>query len=379
MPLTPEQRAREKIDRGLAAAGWSVQDHRDMDIHASSGVVVREYPLKWNEDGKKKSGFADYLLYLDGRAIGVLEAKPAGHTLQGVILQSKKYTEGLHQWAPAWQRPLPFAYESIGEVTQFTNGLDPDPRSRETFTFHRPEELLRLHRVEPEQLRGMLRRLPELEKGRLWSVQFKVIRNLERSLAHGWPRSLIQMATGSGKTFTAVSACYRLVKHAKAKRILFLVDRNNLGRQTLNEFQQFRDPSSGYAFAEEFVVQRLKGNAVAPASKVVITTIQRLYSILKGEAEYDPENEEESLFESGRLRGEEPVPVEIVKEFGRGNDFCQKIHVDLGRRGLGQRYWIAVATETLDMNSMASCISSTTSSRGVRRRDAAGRTGSVGA
>ncbi len=314
MPLTPEQRARKKIDRQLAAAGWVVQDHGDMDIHASLGVAVREYPLKWKEGVKKTSGFADYLLYVEGRAIGVIEAKPAGHTLQGVILQSQKYTQGLHQWVPAWQRPLPFAYESTGEVTQFTNGLDPDPRSREVFTFHRPEELLRLQNLEPEQLRGMLRRLPELDRGRLWRVQFKAIRNLEQSLAHGRPRSLIQMATGSGKTFTAVSACYRLVKHAKAKRILFLVDRNNLGRQTLNEFQQFRDPSSAYAFAEEFVVQRLKGNAIDPASKVVITTIQRLYSILKGEAEYDPENEESSLFESGRLRGEEPVPVEYAPD-----------------------------------------------------------------
>ena len=316
MPLTPEQRARKKIDRQLAAAGWTVQDHRDMDIHANPGVAVREYPLKWKEAGEAKGGFADYLLYVDGRAVGVVEAKPAGHTLQGVILQSQKYTEGLHQWVPAWRRPLPFAYESTGEVTQFTNGLDPDPRSREVFTFHRPEELLRLHRLEPEQLRGMLRRLPALDRGRLWSVQFKAIRNLERSLAHGRPRSLIQMATGSGKTFTAVSACYRLLKHAKAKRILFLVDRNNLGRQTLNEFQQFRGPSSGYTFAEEFVVQRLSGNAVDPASKVVITTIQRLYSILKGEAEYDPENEEDSLFESASLPGkeDEPVPVEYAPD-----------------------------------------------------------------
>ena len=314
MSLSPEQRAREKIDRQLAAAGWEVQDHRDIEIHASAGVAVREYPLKWKERGESRSGSADYLLYADGRAIGVVEAKPAGHTLQGVILQSKKYTEGLHQWVPAWRRPLPFAYESTGEVTQFANGLDPDPRSREVFAFHRPEELLRLQGLEPGQLRGMLRRLPELEQGRLWGVQFKAVQNLEQSLAHGRPRSLIQMATGSGKTFTAVSACSRLVRHAKVKRILFLVDRNNLGRQTLNEFQQFRDPSSGYSFAEEFVVQHLRGNAVDPASKVVITTIQRLYSILKGEAEYDPENEEESLFESGRLRGEEPVPVEYAPD-----------------------------------------------------------------
>ena len=123
MPLTPEERAREKIDRQLAAAGWVVQDHRDMDIHASVGVAVREYPLTWQEAGEPKSGSADYLLYADGRATGVVEAKPAGHTLQGVILQSQKYTEGLHQRVPAWRRPLPFAYESTGEVTQFTNRI----------------------------------------------------------------------------------------------------------------------------------------------------------------------------------------------------------------------------------------------------------------
>ena len=135
----------------------------------------------------------------------------------------------------------------------------------------------------------------------------EAIQNLEQSLAHGRPRALIQMATGSGKTFAAVSACHRLIKRANAKRILFLVDRNNLGKQTLNEFQQFRDPGSAYTFSEEFVVQRLRGNAIDPAAKVVITTIQRLYSILKGDPEYDAANEEESMFESGGPLGGEPA------------------------------------------------------------------------
>ena len=205
--------------------------------------------------------------------------------------------------------PLPFAYESTGKVTQFTNGLDPDPRSREVFTFHRPAELLRLQGLGAAQLRAELRGMPALTKGHLWGVQHKAILNLERSLAHARPRALIQMATGSGKTFTAVTACHRLIKHAKAKRILFLVDRNNLGRQTLNEFQQFRDPGSAYTFSEEFVVQRLRGNAIDGAAKVVITTIQRLYSMLKGDPEYDPANEDESLFESGNPLPTEPVPV----------------------------------------------------------------------
>ena len=115
-----------------------------MDIHAGHGVAVREYPLQWREDGEIKSGSADYLLYADRRAIGVVEAKPAGHTLEGVLTQSEKDTEGLDKWVPAWSRPLAFAYESTGKVTQFTNGLDPEPRSREVFTFHRPAELLRL-------------------------------------------------------------------------------------------------------------------------------------------------------------------------------------------------------------------------------------------
>ncbi|MCY3809571.1 MAG: DEAD/DEAH box helicase family protein [Gemmatimonadetes bacterium] len=314
MPLTPEQRAREKIDAQLEACGWVVQDFASMNIHAGLGVAVREFPLKWKEGTETKSGSADYLLYTDGWAIGVIEAKPAGHTLEGVVIQSKRYTEGLDERVPARYRPLPFAYESTGEITQFTNGLDPDPRSREIFAFHRPEELLRQQDLGRLQLRQTLWKMPGLAQGKLWPVQHEAIRNLEQSLAHGRPRALVQMATGSGKTFMAVSACHRLIKHAGARRILFLVDRNNLGRQTLNEFQQFRDPASPYTFADEFPVQRLRGNAIEPAGKVVITTIQRLYSMLKGDPEYDPVNEEESLFESGRPPGSEPVPVEYTPD-----------------------------------------------------------------
>ena len=283
-----------------------------MSIHAGRGVAVREFPLRWREGAEVKRGFADYLLYADGWAIGVIEAKPAGHTLQGVLIQSEKYTRGLHEGIPAKYRPLPFAFESTGEVTQFSSGLDPHPRSREVFTFHRPEELLRLQDLGSAQLRRRLQQMPVLPQGRLWDVQHQAVRSLERSLADGRPRALIQMATGSGKTFTAVTACHRLIKYGRAKRILFLVDRNNLGKQTLNEFQQFRDLGSAYTFSEEFVVQRLRGNAFDGAAKVVITTIQRLYSILKGDPEYDQANEEASLFESSGPSGGEPVPVEYT-------------------------------------------------------------------
>src|SRR5262249_45094585 len=151
--------------------------------------------------------------------------------------------------------------------------------------------------------------MPPLEAGRLWSVQSEAICSLEKLLAANRPRSLIQMATGSGKTFTAVNFCYRLIKHAKARRILFLVDRNNLGKQTLNEFQQFISPTSGYKFTEEYTVQHLKHNAIAPACKICITTIQRLYSMVQGDDDYLEENEEGSLFETESPLNKQPLPV----------------------------------------------------------------------
>jgi type I restriction enzyme, R subunit len=217
--MPPEAKARLAIDQQLAAAGWVVQDYREMDIGAALGVAIREFPLA--------TGEADYLLYADARAIGAVEAKLQGHTLTGVETQSAKYAGGLPANLPHYRLPLPFAYESTGSETRFTNILEPDARSRPVFTFHRPEELIRLVQLD-EQVRALLRTMPPLDEGRLWRVQQEAIVNLERSLADNRPRSLIQMATGSGKTFTAVNFCYRLIKHAKAKRILFLVDRNNL-------------------------------------------------------------------------------------------------------------------------------------------------------
>ncbi|QDU74066.1 Type I restriction enzyme R protein [Bremerella volcania] len=298
--MTPEALARTRIDQKLQASGWIVQDYSEVNISAGLGVAIREFPLS--------TGFADYMLYVDGKAIGVVEAKPDGHTLAGVETQSGKYLQGLPNNLPNYRLPLPFAYESTGVETQFSNYLEPDARSREVFSFHQPGELLHLVKLE-QQTRGLLREMPELNSDRLWKVQVESILNLERSLAENRPRSLIQMATGSGKTFTAVNFCYRLIKFAKAKRILFLVDRNNLGKQTLNEFQQFDSPYNAYKFTEEFTIQHLKRNTIDPASKVCITTIQRLYSMLKGEEEFQEENEEASLFETPSSVISEPLPV----------------------------------------------------------------------
>ena len=324
MPETPEQRARREIDRSLTAAGWLVQSADDLDLTAGRGVAVREFQMK------SGFGFADYLLYLDRKALGAIEAKPEG-TLSGVEPQSAKYAVGLPDNLPAHKRPLPFLFESNGSVIYFTNGLDPRPRSRQVFNFPRPETVAEWI-GQPAQLRGRLKQLPELDESRLWKVQARAIRNLEESFARADPRALIQMATGSGKPFTAVNVAYRLIKFGGAKRILFLVDRGNLGRQTEDEFANFEPPDDARKFPVLYTVQRLKSNSINPAAKVVITTIQRLYSMLKGETEFDATNEEGSSFDSAKPW--QGPPPEIVYNAGISPDFFDFIIVDECHRSI---------------------------------------------
>ncbi len=242
----------------------------------------------------------------------MVEAKPEGVTLSGVADQAAKYSVGLPNNILHVTLPLPFLYESTGVETFFRDERDPEPRSRRVFTFHRPETLAELL-VDGETLRSRLCAMPTqfpLIKTGLWGAQIEAIQNLEKSLAENRPRALIQMATGSGKTFTAVSFVYRLIKHAKARRVLFLVDRNNLGRQAFKEFDQYLTPDDGRKFTELYNVQHLQSNVLDSVSKVHITTIQRLYSMLSGEPEFDAANEENSLFEMGAALDSQP-PKEI--------------------------------------------------------------------
>ena len=259
--LAREAKARVNIDRQLAAAGWLVQNADQANISAGRGVAVREFVLE------KGHGRVDYLLFLDGQPAGVIEAKPEGTTLTEVEHQSGKYIDGLPRWMTPPVYPLPFIYESTGAETHFTNGYDPDARSRRVFTFHRPETLAEWSRqiaADPATptFRARLRTMPPLDNPRLWDVQARAIRNLEKSLAEDRLRALIQMATGSGKTFTAANLCYRLIRYADAKRILFLVDRSNLGRQTKAEFETFTVADTQRQFTDEYNIQHLTSNTI---------------------------------------------------------------------------------------------------------------------
>jgi len=302
MRKDPEALARESIDANLTAAGWIVQHKADVNLTVGRGIAVTEFSMK------PGFGEADYLLYLDRKAIGAVEAKAEG-TLTGVEAQTAKYGAGLPDKLPAPHRPLPFLFESNGSVTYFTNGLDPVPRSRQVFNFPRPETLAEWSE-QPAQLRARLKKLPPLDETGLWKVQAQAIKNLEDSFAKANPRAFIQMATGSGKTFTAVEVTYRLLKYAGAKRILFLVDRTNLGKQTEDEFSNFEPPDDPRKFTQLYALQRLRSNSINTASKVVITTIQRLYSMLKGEVDFDGANEEESSWDTGKPWQAAPPDVE---------------------------------------------------------------------
>jgi type I restriction enzyme, R subunit len=299
---TPEELARVNIDKQLTACGWTIQDMSGLNRYASLGVAVREFPLD--------TGEADYLLFVDGRAVGVVEAKPEGTTLSGVAEQAGSYVVGLPANIPHVTLPLPFQYESTGVETLFRDNRDPSPRSRRVFAFHRPEILNEWITEDGRTLRSRLQCLPTLNAGKMWSAQIEAVTCLEQSLAQDKPRALIQMATGSGKTFTAINAIYRLIKFGKAKCVLFLVDRANLAKQALKEFQAFETPDDGRKFNELYNVSRLESNAIDPVNKVVITTIQRLYSILSGEPEFDSQNEEGSLFEVGSVLDKQ-APKEV--------------------------------------------------------------------
>lgn len=288
MPATPEAQARAAIDALLTAAGWALQDMASFNRQAGEGVAVREFPLP--------SGPCDYLLFVGGKACGVIEAKKAGVTLSGVAEQAARYMRGLPDHLARWADHLVFDYESTGDETYFRDTRDPKPRSRRVFAFHQPATL-HAWLKEADTLRTRLRQMPPLETAGLRGCQVDAITGLETSLADDRSRALIQMATGAGKTFTACNFSWRLLKHARARRILFLVDRNNLGDQTLKEYQNFHPPGAAHAFDKTYIVQHLHGSRIDPDAKLVITTIQRLYAMLRGD-ELDEASEEASAYET---------------------------------------------------------------------------------
>lgn len=280
----PEQIARDNIDINLINSGWIIQNVKQINLFAGVGVAIREY--------QTDVGPADYVLFVDGKPCGIIEAKreEEGHRMSVHESQSEDYAKAKLKYLK--NEPLPYVYTSTGKITHFTDFTDPKPRAREIFAFHKPE-IVREWKRTNKSLRKRLLDLPTLPTQGLRDCQIIAINKLESSFKQNKPKALIQMATGSGKTFTAITFIYRLLKYAKASKVLFLVDTKNLGEQAEQEFMSYIPNDDNRKFTELYGVQRLKSSSVATDCQVYISTIQRLYAILKG-AELEETAEEEN-------------------------------------------------------------------------------------
>ena len=298
---TPEQIARDKIDAKLKSSGWIVQKKSQLNLNAGIGVAVTELTYEIGE--------ADYTLFVDRKPIGVIEAKKEddGFRLTQVEEQSTGYANSKIKRLN--NEPLNLVYESNGEIIKFTDYRDPKPQSRELFNFQRPETIRALL-ASTQTLRDRFSNLPPSVIGNYRQCQIDSINGVERLLKQNKGRLLIHMATGAGKTYTAISSVYRLLKYVNAKRVLFLVDTRNLGKQAEQEFNTYFATDDNRKFTELYNVQRLNSSYIATDSQVCISTIQRMYSILQGK-ELAEDMEEQNPNENQVLwQKKEPLPVE---------------------------------------------------------------------
>lgn len=298
--MTPEEKARCVIDDKLRQSGWVVQDLQRLNLSVSVGVAVREFPTS--------TGEVDYALFVDGKPVGVVEAKreETGQSITDVEVQSGRYANSRFKWVKNDYR-IRFAYEATDKLIRFTDYKDVKYCSRTVFSFHRPETLFDLLQ-QPDTIRNNMKHFPPLEVNGFRKCQINAINNLDQSFAGNRPKALVQMATGAGKTFTAITAAYRLLKYGKMNRILFLVDTKGLGEQAEREFLAYTPNDDPRSFSQIYGVRRLKSSYIPNDIQICISTIQRMYSILK-EEELDESAEETPFAEYVTVESKEPKEV----------------------------------------------------------------------
>ena len=286
--MKPEEKSRITIDKKLEESGWVIQDVKSINLSASLGVAVREFPTS--------TGPVDYALFVDGVPVGVVEAKKTdvGENITTVESQSSRYANSTFKWIKS-EYSIRFAYEATDKLTRFTDYKDIKYRSRTVFSFHRPETLQAFIK-QPDTIRNNMKHFPEFDSTGFRKCQITAIENLDASFAENRPKALVQMATGAGKTFTAITAAYRLLKYGKMNRILFLVDTKGLGEQAEREFLAYKPTDDPRSFSQIYGVHRLKSRYIPDGVQICISTIQRMYSILKGE-DLDESAEETSFNE----------------------------------------------------------------------------------
>lgn len=330
--MTPEEKARCVIDDKLCQSGWVIQDLKRLNLTASLGVAVREFPTS--------TGEVDYALFVDGKPVGVVEAKQsqAGQSITDVEVQSGRYANSTFKWVKN-DYTIRFAYEATDKLLRFTDYKDIKYRSRTVFSFHRPETLFDLIQ-QPDTIRNNMKQFPLLDVKGFRKCQINAINNLDQSFADNRPRALVQMATGAGKTFTAITSAYRLLKYGKMKRILFLVDTKGLGEQAEREFLAYTPNDDPRSFSQIYGVRRLKSSYMPNDVQICISTIQRMYSILK-EEELDESAEEAPFVEY--VTAESKAPKEVAYNEKYPPEFFDCIIVDECHRSI-YNVWSQVLT-----------------------------------
>ena len=321
--MTPEQKARTLIDKKLEQSGWVIQDVKRLNPTVSLGVAVREFPTD--------TGPVDYALFVNGIPVGVIEAKKSndGENITTVEEQSARYANSTFKWVKA-EYSIRFAYEATDKLIRFTDYKDIKFRSRTVFSFHRPETLETLL-ASQDTIRNNMKHFPPLDETGFRKCQINAIRNLDNYFANNRPKALVQMATGAGKTFTAITAAYRLLKYGKMNRILFLVDTKSLGEQAEREFLAYTPNDDPRSFSQLYGVRRLKSSYIPSDVQICISTIQRMYSILKGE-ELDESTEETSFAEY--VTADSKAPKEVVYNEKYPPEFFDCIIVDECHRSI---------------------------------------------
>lgn len=330
--MTPEEKARCVIDDKLCQSGWVIQDLKRLNLTASLGVAVREFPTS--------TGEVDYALFVDGKPVGVVEAKQsqAGQSITDVEVQSGRYANSTFKWVKN-DYTIRFAYEATDKLIRFTDYKDIKYRSRTVFSFHRPETLFDLIQ-QPDTIRNNMKHFPLLDVKGFRKCQINAINNLDQSFADNRPRALVQMATGAGKTFTAITSAYRLLKYGKMKRILFLVDTKGLGEQAEREFLAYTPNDDPRSFSQIYGVRRLKSSYMQNDVQICISTIQRMYSILK-EEELDESAEEAPFVEY--VTAESKASKEVAYNEKYPPEFFDCIIVDECHRSI-YNVWSQVLT-----------------------------------
>lgn len=321
--MKPEEKSRLTIDKKLIESGWVIQDVKSLNLSASLGVAVREFPTS--------TGPVDYALFIEGVPVGVIEAKKTdeGENITAVEGQSSRYANSTFKWIKSIYR-IRFAYEATDKLTRFTDYNDVKYRSRTVFSFHRPETLNALLK-QADTIRNNMKHFPEFDPTGFRKCQITAIENLDKSFADNRPKALVQMATGAGKTFTAITAAYRLLKYGKMNRILFLVDTKGLGEQAEREFLAYKPTDDPRPFSQIYGVHRLKSSYIPDGVQICISTIQRMYSILKGE-ELNESAEEISFNEY--VTADSNAPKEVVYNKKYPPEFFDCIIVDECHRSI---------------------------------------------